>query len=383
MKIGFIGIGKLGKDVSEVMAEKYDVVGYDIEEVDTTIKMVDTPEEAVADKDIVFIAVPTPHQEDYDGRYPTSHLPPRDFGYDIVCGVLQQIARYINEDTLVVVISTVLPGTTRREFIDLLPKGHLVYNPYFIAQGTVKDDMRNPEMIIIGTDTGEGGDVYKKMCDFYAPLVENDPRMVLCTWEEGEAIKVFYNTFITTKICFANMVQDVAEATGNMDVDVVTNAIAESTMRIMSPRYMAGGLGDGGGCHPRDNIALRYLSEQLDLGYDMFGELMKTREMQARNMAGKLASYGRDVVIMGRGFKPGVDQEEGSPSILVGHCVEQMGVRVYYDKAPHDEPCVYLVSHGMPDDLTVFNKGSVVIDPMRGGVKMSRYMTYVPYGNTR
>jgi UDPglucose 6-dehydrogenase len=85
MKIGFIGVGKLGKDVGEVMAEKYHVEGYDVKEVSpSNFKMVDTLEKVCQDKDLIFIAVPTPHDPLYDGRQPTSHLPPKDFDYTTV-----------------------------------------------------------------------------------------------------------------------------------------------------------------------------------------------------------------------------------------------------------------------------------------------------------
>ena len=89
MKIGFIGIGKLGKEAAEVMAEKHDVIGYDIAPVQPqNFNVVDSIEEVVKDREMIFIAVPTPHHPDYDGRNPTSHLPNKDFDYSIVKNVL-------------------------------------------------------------------------------------------------------------------------------------------------------------------------------------------------------------------------------------------------------------------------------------------------------
>ncbi len=121
MKIGFIGVGKLGKDVGEVMAEKHFVEGYDVREVSpSNFKMVKTIEEVCRDKDLIFIAVPTPHDPLYDGRRPTSMLPPKDFDYTTVKNILKEINQYTNKQQLVVLISTVLPGTTRREFIPLV-----------------------------------------------------------------------------------------------------------------------------------------------------------------------------------------------------------------------------------------------------------------------
>ena len=158
MKVGFVGVGKLGKDAAEVMDRHYDVTGYDIEGVYTTITMANTLEGACINKDIIFVALPTPHHPDYDGRYPTSHLPPKDFDYSIVKDMIKKIDRLVSKDTLIVLISTVLPGTIRQEIAPLIKNGRFIYNPYLIAQGTVKEDMVEPEMIIIGTKKGEWTD---------------------------------------------------------------------------------------------------------------------------------------------------------------------------------------------------------------------------------
>ena len=74
----------------------------------------------------------------------------------------------------------------------------------------------------------------------------DDPRYIIGTWDECECIKVFYNTFISTKLSLVNMIQDVAEKQGNINVDVVTEALAKSDQRIMGPKYMTAGMGDGG-----------------------------------------------------------------------------------------------------------------------------------------
>ena len=79
MKIGFIGLGKLGRDAAEVLAEKHDVVGYDPNV--TVDGLSGTLEEACKDKDVVLVAVQTPHDPKYGGETPTSHLEPKDFDY--------------------------------------------------------------------------------------------------------------------------------------------------------------------------------------------------------------------------------------------------------------------------------------------------------------
>lgn len=386
-----IGVGKLGQDCAEVMAEQYDVVGYDVEPRNPAFPMMPTIQEAVTDRDIIFIAAPTPHDPMYGGEAPTSHLPNKDFDYTIVTDILNEVNKYVNQNQLVVLISTVLPGTVRRELKPCITNARFIYNPYLIAMGTTKWDMVNPEMLIIGTEDGSTTGDAKELIDFYAPLMKNSPRVEVGTWDEAEAIKIFYNTFISTKVAIVNMIQDVAEKNGNMNVDVVTSALAKSTHRIMGPAYMVAGMGDGGACHPRDNIALRDLADRLNLQYDIFDVIMIARERQAYHLAMKCLQYGRDVTIIGKAYKPGVPYTNGSSSLLVGYYIENSGATVnYYDIhtgdsfIPADPYPVFLI--GYWEDWVEefpFPPGSIVIDPWRKIKPNSNIVKIIHYGNTR
>ena len=211
------------------------------------------------------------------------------------------------------------------------------------------------------------------------------------------------------------------------------DALANSDRRIMGPGYMKPGMGDGGACHPRDNIALRWMAEKLDLGYDLFDAVMLSREVQARNMADRLVELAHmgagiapplPVVIVGKAYKPLVPYTAGSSSMLVGHYVEELGAELYYfdeitgDQVPAEvlnRPAVYLMAHnpevtygeqldfvkGWYKDkhrvteadqaLTVatangsdlkFASGSVIVDPWRKIPDMPN-VEVVHYGNTR
>ena len=387
MKVGFIGVGKLGKEAAEVMAEKHDVIGYDITEVQPeNFEMVDTIEKVCKDRELIFIAVPTPHHPDYDGRYPTAHLPNKDFNYGIVNDVLDEVNKYVNKDQLVVLISTVLPGTIRREFIDRINNARFIYNPYLIAMGTVKWDMVNPEMVIIGTEDGSMTGDAKLLLEFYETFITEGTRYEVGTWDEAEGIKIFYNTFISTKVSLVNMIQDVAEKSGNINVDVITGALERSTYRILGKAYMKAGMGDGGGCHPRDNIALRYMAEELNLGYDLFDAIMNAREKQAKNMADTLVALAEGaklpIVILGKAYKPDVDYEDGSSSILVGHYCSEAGIVPEYDQ-PAPYKAVYLLGHmGKHHDYN-FPAGSIVVDPWRAFEAKDDSIDVIHYGNTR
>ena len=408
MKIGFIGLGKLGLPCAEAIASKGNhVTGYDVAKRSSySVTMFPTIKGAVQGRDIVFVAVPTPHDPSYDGRAPTAHLDPKDFSYDIVKDVLIEANKHMTKDQLLVLISTVLPGTVRNKFVDLIPNTRFIYNPYLIAMGSVAWDMVNPEMVMIGTEDGtETGDA-KQLVDFYKTIMENDPRYVIGTWDECECIKVFYNTFISAKIGLVNMIQDVAEKQGNIDVDVVTNALAHSDKRIMGPQYMTAGMGDGGGCHPRDNIALRYMAQELGLGYDLFDSIMYAREVQAENLALRLVDlaneYNYPIYIHGKAYKPGVSYCDGSYSLLVGHYCEQHGFAPTYidpltgsDFITPSEPCVMLMAHSasttykyMKETSDYIDKlycdipaNSVIVDPWRKFISDTSKVIY--YGNTR
>lgn len=396
-KVAMIGCGKLGQDCAEVMAQQYMVEGYDVEpRQPENFQMKGSIAEAVKDKDIVFIAAPTPHDPRYDGSTPTAHLEPKDFDYTIVKNILQEVNQFVNKKQLVVLISTVLPGTTRRELEPLITNARFVYNPYLIAMGSVKWDMVNPEMIMIGTEDGSKTGDAKELIDFYKPMMQNNPRYVVGTWDECESIKIFYNTFISAKIGLVNMIQDVAEKQGNINVDVVTSALAYSDMRIMGPKYMTAGMGDGGACHPRDNIALRWMADHLGLGYDLFDAIMGAREVQAENLAKKLMSYNLPIVIVGKAYKPHVPYTNGSYSLLIGHYIEKAGRTLYYkDEHTGDQPpkdlgtAVYLLAHNPKvtygtDDTSKYDfpKGSIIVDPWRQCPQIED-CTVVEYGNTR
>ena len=409
-KIGFIGIGKLGLECAEVMAEKHEVRGYDIyPRTSDSVKVCDI-DELVNESEWIFIAVPTPHAEGYDGSVPSSHMEPRDFGHDAVIDAINKVNAHARDSKKVVLISTVLPGTTRTHFASWLdPKHQFLYNPYLIAMGSVKWDMVNPEMIMIGTEDGDWNGVAGELRDLYDTVMQNNPRYEIGTWDECEAIKIFYNTFISAKVGLVNMIQDFAMKIGNINVDVVTDALARSTMRIMGPKYMTAGMGDAGACHPRDNIALRWLAKEYDIGYDLFDTVMHAREIQARNLAHFLIDHAKQndmgIVIHGKAYKPDVPYCIGSYSTLVGYYVKQAGFAVRYLDPLADDPtdvieklkypAVILWAHNRKityeytgdqpetEPYCAIPEGSVIVDPWRKLTQTANGITVIHYGNTR
>ena len=380
-KIGFIGLGKLGMPCAEAISQKgFDVTGYDTEhKTSEHITIKDSIKELVQDRDIVFVATPTPHVDGYDGSKPTSHLPVMDFNYDAVKKVLSVCDKHMDKNQTLVLISTVLPGTNRRELQPLITNTKLMYNPYLIAMGTVASDMINPEMIMIGSKNGMDGMNCKIRSEllenFYNQVCDNFPRIEFGTFEEIESMKIIYNTFISNKIALVNMIQDVAHKLGHMDVDRVTQALANSTQRIVSPAYMKAGMGDGGACHPRDNIALRWLAKELDLGYDMFESIMTAREQQAETMAKAILTHGKNIWFSSDSYKPGTTLVDGSYSLLVQYYVKKHGGQLANGI---DTPVEVIVRVHESDDFTADDK-TIIFDPWRSYPKANNVVYYGKY----
>jgi len=348
MRVGFIGLGKLGLPVAlAIEAAGHEVCGYDASEKvmsilatrelpykeegasqllrHSKIKTM-TPPDIAKVCDIVFVAVQTPHQPEFEG---TTRLPERraDFNYDHLYDALDSMGA---PDCPVVVISTVLPGTLERLIPDMDARARVLYNPFFIAMGTTIPDFQNPEFVLVGTDGAHPG----ILRDFYATI--HDRPVFVTTIKTAELTKVAYNTFIGLKIAFANTMMELCEKTG-ADVDDLVDALSLADKRVISPAYLRGGMGDGGGCHPRDNIALSWLAREHNLSYDLFSALMECREKQTEWLA-ELTSeasweiapdnaYAAPVEILGKAYKPETNLTVGSPATLLSNILTEMGVQ--------------------------------------------------------
>lgn len=347
--IGFIGLGKLGLPVALAIGSKgHNVVGYDINpEVENYILNKKIPyqeilvdelfetstvkfksiHDVVNESDIIFVPIQTPHDPQYEGtvRIPDNRI---DFNYDFLVSAVENISKevdYIGKEKIVVIISTVLPGTIEKYIKPKLsPLIKLCYNPFFIAMGTTVRDFLSPEFVLFGVDDPKAAEFVEK---FYWTL--HSKRVFRTSVKNAELIKVAYNTFIGMKVVYANTMMEICQKTG-CDVDVVIDAISLADERLMSPRYLRGGMGDGGGCHPRDNIAMSWLARELELSHDFFEDIMVAREDQTEWLADLCIkeSYGADIIIIGKSFKPETNIQTGSPSVLLYNILVEKGVNV-------------------------------------------------------
>ena len=381
MRIGMVGLGKLGLPCALAMESKgHEVRGWDAGSIpvkilesrslpyeekgaqellaNTSISLM-PPGELSKWADIVFVAVQTPHLHEYEG---VTELP--DSREDFYYGFLEEAVKSVGNARLVVVISTVLPGTMGRR-IRRHALNQFAYNPYFIAMGTCIPDFLYPEFVIVGS---EDHDALQVLREFYATI--HSKPVFATTVKNAELIKVVYNTYISTKIGFINMVMEVCEKIG-ANVDDVSDALALATDRIISTKYLRGGMGDGGGCHPRDNIAMSWLARTLGLSYDWCGEIMKARQEQTRWLAGLVETEARmrnlPVCITGISFKAGTNIMVGSPAILM-KSMTRLATKIFdphcgYTGFP-TEPHVFVIGTNHPEFAALkFPRRSVVIDP--------------------
>lgn len=387
MKIAWLGTGKLGSVCAAVLAKHgHDVIGYDpysngvipSYEVGTEglekIEQVENLSELPIDVEVFFVSVQTPHSKDYDGTVPVPEET-RDFEYAYLAQACREVFRLLEDrevETTVVIVSTVLPGTFNKYIRAMKPINvNIIYNPFFIAMSTTVHDFENPEFVLLGVDNPDHAVIAQKL---YSEV--HDKPTYVTTIENAELIKVAYNTFISMKIVWANAMMEICHKTG-ADCDVVVDALSQATDRVISPKYMKGGVGDSGHCHPRDLIAMSNLAKQLNLSFDLMGALAQARDIQSQWLV-DLACYWQDLtglplVLLGKAYKPGVSLTGGSVSILMNEQFKQTNRSVLFTLDPYTDPSDYVIP-AQPMVFVVvtahtqfaeekFSKGSVVIDP--------------------
>ena len=395
MNVGVMGLGKLGLPIALCLDLRgHQVMGYDLNpdlmQKETCSYREQGPQgepslepflqssnltfgslaDVVQHSEIIFVVVQTPHETRFEGITP---LPDdrTDFNYSFLIDAVATISgeiKQVRKETVIVVVSTVLPGTVRSLLAPVINEWvRLCYNPAFIAMGTAMRDFLEPEFVLFGV----WDDLAAQKAEKLYRSVHSRP-FYKTTVENAELIKMAYNTFISMKIVFANSLMEICHKLDGTDIDAVTDCLKLATDRVVSGKYLSGGMGDGGGCHPRDNIALSWLARELNLSYDMFESIMVARENQALWITQLMCQYNLPKVILGRSYKPESAIELGSPALLCKTLLESDGYSVetydpYIDDVlPDFGPSVFLIGtkHGEFKEFR-FPKGSVVIDPWR------------------
>jgi UDPglucose 6-dehydrogenase len=349
-----VGLGKLGACLAACLAQKgFKVIGVDVDErVVHDINAGNAPviepgltemiaanrdrlsathdySQAVLGSDVTFVVVPTPSEP--DGTFSLRYV--NDTGRKLGQALAQK-----NGYHLVVLTSTVLPGSTERSLLPLLENGSgkrcgvdfgLCYNPEFIALGEVIQGMLRPELLLIGESDVRAGDLLEEL---YSRLLDNRPGISRMNFVNAELAKISINTYVTMKITFANVLADLCERVPGGDVDAVTKALGIDSR--IGPRYLRGGLGFGGPCFPRDTVAFSGFARQLG-GYEGLSEATGAFNRQIASRVVKIVKAhlppNGTVAVLGLAYKPGTPVVEESQGIEIAQSLAQAGasVRVY------------------------------------------------------
>lgn len=413
MNIGFIGLGKVGLPCSLAIESKgHSLFGFDVNgEIKKILDDKTLPykekgalkllkkskikwsdiSEIVKKTEIIFVSIQTPHEKKYEGitRLPKER---KDFDYSWLKEGIKNLALEIEknkQEKIIIIMSTVLPGTINDEIKPLLNKWiKLCYNPFFIAMGTTIDDFLKPEFVLLGVEDEK---TFEKVKNFYSTL--HKKVVYKCSIEEAELIKVSYNTYITMKICLANTIMEMSHKLKNINCDNIMNGLFLAKERLISPKYLKGGMGDGGGCHPRDNIALSWLAQKNNLSYDWYENLMICREKQTEWLANLAIEKSKEcnlpIIILGKCFKKETNLINGSPAILLKNLIEEKinKVKIFdpwidkNEKAPLDTKAVFFIgtNHDVFCDY-FFPENSIVIDPWRI-IKKQKNVELISIGN--
>lgn len=349
--ISVIGLGKLGASMVAAIASRgLPVIGLDVNaaaveavkngkapvqetDLDTTlsanrerIRATMSMEEAVAGSSLSFVIVPTP--SDDRGA----------FSLKFAASACAEIGRALKTKTgyhLVVLTSTVLPGSCRAGLIPILEAESgkrcgadfgFCYSPEFIALGSILKNFLNPDFTLVGEFDARSGDTLEAA---YKKIMRSDPPCRRMTLENAELAKVALNAFVTTKITFANTLAEICQTIPGGDVDVVTNAIGLDTR--IGKKYLTGALGYGGPCFPRDNVALAFFAKAMGTE----APLSETTDRVNRNLARLLTERmdrqipaGSTAAILGLAYKPDSHVLEESQGIALAKALLARGVKV-------------------------------------------------------
>lgn len=371
MNISVIGLGKLGLCTAGCFAAAgHQVYGYDLNDyfrselkarrnpIDETglsellesawgsLHIVDSYEAAMQHSDVTLIIVPTPS------------LPNGRFTNEYMIKVLEGLAPTLkskNSFHIVDVVSTVMPGSCETVFKPLLEQATgkrcgidfgLVYNPEFIALGSVIRNFLNPDMVLIGASDDRSGSTVR---DLYASTCKTKPTMAVMSLVNAEITKISLNCYVTMKISYANGLAAICEQVPGANVDTITAAIGADS-RVGS-KCLKGGLGFGGPCFPRDNIAFQAFAEEFGgealLGKAVVAVNNSIPERIFQKISTRCAPSSK-VALLGLSYKADTHIIEESHSIMLAKLLTSAGYKV----SLHDPKALDAASALLGDQVT-------------------------------
>jgi UDPglucose 6-dehydrogenase len=350
--LSVIGLGKLGAPMAALFASKgFQVIGIDVvESFVSAINAGRAPveetelqatidagcgrlratldwDEAVAGSDVSFIVVPTPSG-------PNRFFMNRDVinaSERLGAGLRKKRSRH-----LVVVVSTVMPGSCNGEIRQALERASgravggrdlgLCYNPAFVALGSVLRDMRRPDVVLIGESDEVSGALLERV---HRAVVDNAPEFLRADFVNAEVAKIAVNTFVTTKISYANMISELCARLPGADAEVVMRAVGADGR--IGNSYLKPATGYGGPCFSRDNQALTALGRELGVACELSEATERINERQVHRVVGAIEAClrpGDTIGILGLAYKPDTGVIEDSQGVALAALLAAAGHRV-------------------------------------------------------
>lgn len=386
MDISIIGLGKLGLCTAACFAAAgHKVFGYDLNDhfrtelkvrrnpIDETgltelletawdnLYIVDDYATAVNSSEATLIIVPTPS------------LPDGSFTNQYLIKALEELAPTLKQKAdfhIVDIVSTVMPGSCDKVFTPLLEQATgkiigkelgLVYNPEFIALGSVIHNFLNPDMVLIGTSDLRSSAAIQEL---YSSTCRSNPVMSVMSLINAEIAKISLNCYVTMKISYANGLTALCENVPGADVDIITAAIGADT-RVGS-KYLKGGLGFGGPCFPRDNLAFQAFAEEFGQDAILGKAVVAINSSVPERIFNKITSYctaPAEVTLLGLSYKACTHIIEESQSIMLAQLLVKAGykVKLHDPKAIDISKSILGSSAEHFDDVYAATTGSKVI----------------------
>jgi UDPglucose 6-dehydrogenase len=401
MNICVIGLGKLGSPLAAVLASKgHNVIGVDrndhfvdcinagkapvvepqlqelIDASKGRLRATHSYEDAIPQTDISFVIVPTP--SDHSGVFTNAWV------IDAVKSIGAAL-KGRDKYHVVNITSTVMPGSTQGPIREALEAASgkvvgvdigLCYNPEFIALGSVVRNMLYPDMILLGQSDDRAGDVLEAV---YRTSTSNNPPVQRMNLINAEITKISVNTYVTTKISYANTLAELCERLPGADVAVVTEALGKDS-RIGS-KYLTGALGYGGPCFPRDNVAFSVLAEKLGVRADLPRATDAVNKHQINRLVEKVRNHVGDeqVAVLGLAYKPDTPVIDESQGVSIAHSLALEGHKVaVYDPLAMDNArhvLDYKVRYADSVSDAVDNAGTIIITtPDRSFAELPRLL---------
>ncbi len=273
------------------------------------LKFTTSLEEAVADAEVIMLALPTPPGEDgsADLRY--------------ILGVADHLGKIITGYKVIVDKSTVPVGTAEKVRAAIAKNAtvefDVVSNPEFLREGVAVDDFMKPDRVVIGTTSEKAR---KVMNDLYAPFVRQGNPLIFMDEKSAELTKYAANSFLATKITFMNEIARLCELLG-ADVDMVRRGMG-SDERI-GRRFLFPGIGYGGSCFPKDVQALSKSSNEVNYQFKILDAVMEVNEKQKLHLMPHIRTYfnndlkGKKIALWGLAFKPNTDDIREAPALYM------------------------------------------------------------------